>query len=61
MSKKSYSKDQSGISHKTNQNLERLTKLSERLNNIHVSVEYMIISIILNQRNITNMRKLKLD
>ena len=28
--------NQTQISYKTNQNLERLTKLSERLNNIHV-------------------------
>lgn len=28
--------NQSQVSYKTNQNLERLSKLSERLNNIHV-------------------------
>jgi len=38
MNKKSTNtqKDFNGISYKTNQNLERLCKLSERLNNIHV-------------------------
>jgi hypothetical protein len=29
--------NQTQISYKTNQNLDRLSKLSERLNNIHVS------------------------
>lgn len=32
----SQSNNQSQTSYKTNQNLERLGKLSERLNNIHV-------------------------
>jgi hypothetical protein len=31
--------NQSQISYKTNQNLERLSKLSERLNNIHLNIE----------------------
>ncbi len=34
--KTSNNNNQSQISYKTNQNLERLSKLSERLNNIHV-------------------------
>lgn len=36
MSKKATNLNQSAMSYKTNQNLERLNKLSERLNNIHV-------------------------
>jgi len=32
--------NQSTMSYKTNQNLERLNKLSERLNNIHVQLFY---------------------
>ena len=33
--------NQSAMSYKTNQNLERLNKLSERLNNIHVNSQFI--------------------
>jgi hypothetical protein len=39
MSKYSTMSSQTQASYKTNQNLERLTKLSERLNNIHVIIK----------------------
>lgn len=42
MSKKPANLNQSSMSYKTNQNLERLNKLSDRLNNIHVRIIFLI-------------------
>lgn len=44
MNKKSNMNNTNQTSYKTNQNLERLTKLSERLNNIHVHILIKISS-----------------
>lgn len=63
MSKYSTLSSQTQASYKTNQNLERLTKLSERLNNIHVNkfIKYISNSSTSKQINTLNTKKSKYE